>query len=184
MHLIILDRDGVINEDSESYIKSPSEWIPIAGSLEAIARLNHAGYHVAVLTNQSGIARGLYDLDTLMRIHDKMHHAAAAVGGSIDAVLFCPHGPDEGCSCRKPKPGLFQELGARLHIPLTEVPAVGDSMRDLEAAQSAGARPILVRTGKGRETEAALEPGHGIAVYDDLAAATDALLKGASAPRS
>ncbi len=176
MRLIVLDRDGVINEDSEAYIKSPAEWMPIEGSLEAIARLNHAGYQVVVATNQSGVARGLFDLETLMRIHERMHHATAAAGGSIDAVFFCPHGPDDDCECRKPRPGLLRDLAQRLRVQLDGVPAIGDSLRDLQAAQAVGARPILVRTGKGRATEAALPSGHGYPVYADLAAAVDALL--------
>ena len=176
MRLIILDRDGVINEDSDAYIKSPAEWIPIEGSLEAIARLNHAGYQVAVVTNQAGVARGLFDLDTLMRIHERMHHAAAAAGGNIDAVFFCPHGPDDDCDCRKPKPGLLRDGAQRLRVPLDGVPFVGDTLRDIQAAEAVGAQPILVRTGKGCGTEAELPTGHGYPVYDDLAAAVDALL--------
>lgn len=176
MRLIVLDRDGVINEDSEAYIKSPAEWVPIEGSLEAIARLSHAGYQVVVATNQSGVGRGLFDLETLMRIHEKMQHAAAVAGGSIDAIFFCPHEPGEECECRKPKPGLLRDVGQRLHVPLDGVPVIGDSLRDLQAAEAIGAHPILVRTGKGRATEAALPPDHEYPVYDDLAAAAQALL--------
>ncbi|RMG29361.1 MAG: D-glycero-beta-D-manno-heptose 1,7-bisphosphate 7-phosphatase [Gammaproteobacteria bacterium] len=176
MRLILLDRDGVINEDSDDYIKSPEEWVPIPGSLEAIAQLNHAGYRVVVLTNQSGLSRGLFDADTLARIHQKMHQALAAVGGVVSGIFFCPHGPEDGCGCRKPAPGLFQEVAERFQATLAGVPAVGDSLRDLQAAEAVGARPILVRTGKGRRTEAALPPGHGYPVYDDLAAAVQALL--------
>ncbi len=177
MKLIVLDRDGVINEDSEAYIKSPEEWHPIPGSLEAIAALNRAGYQVVVATNQSGIARGLYDLDTLARIHEKMHQALAAVGGHIEAVFFCPHGPDDDCECRKPRPGLFHDIAGRLRISLKGVPAIGDSLRDLQAAEAVGARPILVRTGKGRKTEAGLGDSD-IPVFDDLAAAVRWLLEG------
>jgi len=178
MKLIILDRDGVINEDSDAYIKSPEEFVPLPGSLEAIARLNQAGYRVAVATNQSGVARGLFDLDTLGRIHAKLGQGLAAVGGHIDAIAFCPHGPDDGCDCRKPKPGLLNELADRLGISLEGVPVVGDSLRDLRAAQEVGAEPILVRTGKGERTVAAGEGLDEIPVYADLAAVVEALLRG------
>ncbi len=176
MSLIILDRDGVINHDSDDFIKSPAEWEPIDGSLEAIARLNYAGYRVVVITNQSGIARGLFDVDTLTKIHSKMRRMLAQVGGKIEAVLYCPHGPDDECSCRKPQDGAYLELSSRLRIDLKDVPAVGDSLRDLQAAQSVGAKAILVKTGKGLNT---LEGGipEGVAVYDDLAAAVNSLLE-------
>ena len=150
MRLIVLDRDGVINEDSDEYIKSPDEFIPIPGSLEAIARLPQSGWRVTVATNQSGIARGMYDLATLQRIHDKLYRLLAAQGGQVEAIFFCPHGPQDNCECRKPKPGLFREIERRLQVSLEGVPAVGDSLRDLQAAQAVGARPLLVRTGKGR----------------------------------
>lgn len=176
MRVVILDRDGVINEDSEEFIKSPSEWKPIRGSLEAIARLHRAGWRVIVATNQSGIARGLFDLDTLARIHQSMHQRVNAAGGLIDAVFFCPHGPDDNCNCRKPKPGLFQDIAARLRIDLAGVPAIGDSLRDLQAALAAGARPILVKTGKGFGTASHPDLPSGIPVYDDLYTAVDALL--------
>jgi D-glycero-D-manno-heptose 1,7-bisphosphate phosphatase len=177
MQLIILDRDGVINEDSEEYIKSPNEWKPIRGSLEAIARLHHAGWRVVVATNQSGIARNLFDLDTLARIHKTMHQRVVETGGLIDAVFFCPHGPDDNCNCRKPKPGMFHDIAERLRIDLDGVPAVGDSLRDIQAAQAAGARPILVKTGKGFGTVSNPELHSGVPVYDDLYCAVDALLK-------
>jgi len=157
MKLIILDRDGTINEDRDDFVKSPDEWVPIAGSLEAIARLNHAGWHTVVATNQSGIARGLFDLATMNAIHAKMNRALAAVGGRIDAVFFCPHGPDDGCSCRKPRAGMLQSIGERYGVAMHETYAVGDSLRDLEAAVAAGCAPHLVRTGKGaRLDDAAL----------------------------
>jgi len=152
MRWVILDRDGVINEDSDAYIKSPEEWIPIPGSLEAIAQLNRSGFHIAVLTNQAGVARGLFDLATLGRIHDKMLGQAEAAGGKIDAVFFCPHGPEDGCACRKPKTGLYGQFARQFAVDLTGIPAVGDSLRDLQAAQSVGAEPILVETGKGAKT--------------------------------
>lgn len=178
MRLMILDRDGVINEDSEAYIKSPEEWLPIPGSLEAIARLNRADYRVVVASNQSGLARGLFDFDTLNRIHEKMHRALAEVGGGIDAIFFCPHGPEDDCKCRKPKPGLFVDIARRMGIPLQNVPAIGDSLRDLQAAESIGAQPVLVLTGNGKNTYRQLGPESqsGIPVYADLAAAVDTLL--------
>jgi len=176
MHLIILDRDGVINKDSDEYIKSASEWVPIPGSLEAIARLNRADYRVVVATNQSGIARGLLDLNALNNIHQQMHRALAEVGGHIEAVFFCPHGPKDRCSCRKPKPGLLEDIAKRLRMDLTGVPTVGDSMRDIEAAQAVGAQPILVRTGKGASTEEQLNGNNDVPVFKDLASVVDSLL--------
>lgn len=178
MALIILDRDGVINHDSDDFIRSPAEWEPIPGSLEAIARLNQAGYRVVVITNQSGVARGYFDVETLTLIHNKMRRMLAQVGGKLEAVLFCPHGPDDNCACRKPNTGLFDDLAQRLRMTLKNSPAVGDSLRDLKAAKSAGARPILVKTGKGERTLAAGKLPRGVVVYDDLAAVVDALLVG------
>ena len=176
MKLIILDRDGVINEDSDDFIKSPDEWLPLPGSLEAIARLTHADYRVVVATNQSGIARGLFDSAMLMSIHDKMHHLVAEHGGKIEAVFFCPHGPEDDCDCRKPKPGMFADIGKRLSVDLEGVPTVGDSLRDLQAGQAAGATPYLVKTGKGLRTLNKPEALAGIEVFDDLAAVVDMLL--------
>lgn len=175
MPLIILDRDGVINQDSDDFIKSPAEWEPIDGSLEAIARLNYADYRVVVITNQSGIARGLFDIETLTRIHNKMRRMLAQAGGKIEAILFCPHGPDDNCECRKPKAGNFETLANRLRISLEGVPAIGDSLRDLEAARAVGAKPILVKTGKGEKTLAAGIPDD-VPVYENLADAVNALL--------
>lgn len=176
MRLIILDRDGVINEDSDDYIKSPDEWIPIPGSLEAVARLNRADYRVVVATNQSGIARGYFELDTLSQIHEKMYRMLASHGGRIDAVFYCPHGPEDACACRKPRPGLFEEIAGRLRLPLEAVPAVGDSLRDITAARAVGAKPILVRTGKGERTLAQGEGLDNVPVYDNLASYVAALL--------
>lgn len=153
--LIVLDRDGVINHDSDAYIKSPDEWRPIPGSLEAIARLGKAGYRIVVATNQSGIARKLFDVATLGAIHAKMHRAVEEAGGRIDAIFFCPHGPDEGCGCRKPRAGLFDEILRRFQAAPTDVHAIGDQLRDLQAAHAAGFRPVLVLTGKGSTTLAA-----------------------------
>ena len=176
MKLVILDRDGVINFDSDQYIKSVEEWKPIPGSLQAIARLNHAGYRVVVATNQSGIGRGLFEMDTLNAIHEKMHKATALVGGRIDAVFFCPHTNTDNCECRKPKPGMLRQIAGRFNVDLTGVPAVGDSLRDLQAAAAVGARPLLVRTGKGVKTAALPDLPPGTPVFADLAAAVQHIL--------
>lgn len=176
MKLIILDRDGVINIDSALYIKSPAEWKPLPGSLEAIARLNQAGYKVVVATNQSGIGRGLFDMDTLNAMHEKMHKALAVLGGRVDAIFYCPHTADEGCNCRKPKPGMFERISKLYNQDLSGVPAIGDSLRDLQAASALGCTPILVRTGKGEKTQADGNLPEGTVVRADLAAAVDALL--------
>ena len=176
MKLAILDRDGVINEDSDDFIKSPDEWIPIPGSLEAIARLNHAGYRVVVASNQSGLARGLFDIDGLNAIHQKMFDELAKLGGHIDSVFFCPHGPEDHCDCRKPRPGLLKAIADRLELDLAGIPAIGDSLRDLQAAAAAGAEPMLVLTGKGSKTLSKLEDFGDVPVYPNLAAAVDALL--------
>jgi len=175
MRLVILDRDGVINEDSSDFIKKPEDWTPIPGSLEAIARLCRADYRVVIITNQSGVGRGLYSLDTMNKIHTRMFELIRQKGGEVDALLFCPHAPDFDCACRKPRPGMFNDLARRLKVNLKGIPAVGDSVRDLEAAMEAGARPVLVRTGKGGETLAIIERGADealkqVPVYDDLAA--------------
>lgn len=176
MKLIILDRDGVINHDSDAFIKSPEEWIPIPGSLEAIARLNQAGYRVAVSTNQSGIARGLFDIVALNAIHQKLHTAAQTVGADIDAIFFCPHAADDNCDCRKPKPGMLHTIAKRFDVNLKGVPAVGDSLRDLQAGFAVGCVPYLVLTGKGEKTrdKGGLPPG--TLIYPDLAAVVDHLL--------
>jgi D-glycero-D-manno-heptose 1,7-bisphosphate phosphatase len=172
--LVILDRDGVINEDSDAFVKTADEWRPIPGSLEAIARLNQAGYRVVVCTNQSGIARGLMRSEDLHAMHIKMDRLLAQVGGQIDAVFYCPDAPDSVSQCRKPAPGMLHDVAARLHVDLRDVPVVGDSERDLLAAAAAGASPYLVRTGKGRWTERKLsEP---VQTFDDLAAFVDHLL--------
>ena len=176
MKLIILDRDGVINQDSDAFIKSASEWVPIPRSLEAIARLNQAGYKVVVATNQSGVARGLFNMPTLNAIHQKMHTAAHAVGAHIDAVFFCPHAADSNCDCRKPKPGLFHEIGRRFEISLKHLPTVGDSLRDLQAGYLAGCTPFLVLTGKGMATEAKGGLPPGTRVFANLADVVDHLL--------
>lgn len=178
MKLIILDRDGVINHDSDAFIKSPEEWIPIKGSLEAIARLNQAGYRVVVATNQSGVARGLFDIKTLNAIHQKMHTAAQQAGADIDAVFFCPHSADDNCDCRKPKPGMFHEIAKRFNISLRGgVATVGDSLRDLQAGYVAGCAPYLVLTGKGEKTQAKGGLPPGTLVFPDLSGVVDFILK-------
>jgi D-glycero-D-manno-heptose 1,7-bisphosphate phosphatase len=176
--LIVLDRDGVINHDSDQFIKSPDEWTPIPGSLEAIARLNQAGYRVVVATNQSGIGRGLFDISMLNAIHNKMHRALAQAGGRIDAVFFCPHSGDSQCECRKPRAGMLQEIGRRFGVDLTGVPALGDSLRDLQAADAVGAQPMLMLTGKGEKT--LREGGFPVntVIFPDLAFAAAALISG------
>jgi D-glycero-D-manno-heptose 1,7-bisphosphate phosphatase len=171
MKLVVLDRDGVINYDSDQYIKSPSEWRPIPGSIEAIARLNQNGWRVAVATNQSGIARGLFDMATLNAMNDKMMEMVFRQGGRIDALFFCPHAADEGCNCRKPRTGMLEEIAARFHTELKGVPSIGDSLKDLQAAESVGAQPILVLTGKGAKTQADGGMPKKTLVFDDLAAA-------------
>lgn len=177
MKLVILDRDGVINQDSDDYIKSVDEWIPINGSLEAIARLNQAGYQVLVATNQSGIGRGYYDLFMLNAMHQKMHKLLAKLGAHVDAILFCPHTPEDRCRCRKPGTGMYEEIANRWGISLAGIAVVGDSRRDLEPAISMGARPILVKTGKGSKTISNLKNiGAKVEIYEDLAKAVEGLL--------
>lgn len=182
MKLIILDRDGTINADSDEFVKSPEEWQPLPGALEAIAKLNHAGWHVVVASNQSGLGRGLFDVGSLNAMHAKMYKLLAAQGGRIDAVFYCPHAADDHCRCRKPAPGLFEQIGERYGVDLKLVPAVGDSARDLQAGVAVGCAPHLVLTGKaaqyrGRELPA--EFPAGTRVHADLMAFADHLLTGA-----
>ncbi len=176
MKLVIMERDGVINEDVDDTVTSPAEWKPIPGSLAAIARLHRAGWRVVVATNQSGIARQRLDLDALSLIHDRMHRSVAEVGGLIDAVFFCPHAADEDCECRKPKPGLYLDIARRLRVDLKSVPVIGHSLDDLQAARAVGAHPILVKTGKGTETLNHPDLGSDVSVFRDLTSAVDALL--------
>jgi D-glycero-D-manno-heptose 1,7-bisphosphate phosphatase len=182
MKLVILDRDGTINEDRDDFVKGPGEWVPIPGSLEAIARLNHAGWHVVVATNQSGLARGLFDMAALNAIHARMNRELAEMGGRIDAVFFCPHGPGDGCTCRKPLPGLFTTIAERYGISLRDAHAVGDSLRDLQAGLAAGCLPHLVRTGKGAlldddDLREVAEAVPSVAVHDDLAGFAQQLIQ-------
>ena len=170
MSLIVLDRDGVINHDSEDYIRGPHDWRPLPGSIDAIARLSRSGLRVAVATNQSGIGRGLFGYHELAAIHREMLRAVAQVGGHIDGVFFCPHAPDDGCDCRKPKAGLYSQIARYFGVGFSGVKSVGDSLRDLQAARAAGADPVLVRTGNGAASEAQLGAEPGLPVFDDLRA--------------
>ena len=176
MKLAILDRDGVINQDSDAYVKSPDEWIALPGSLEAIARLSRAGWRIVIASNQSGVARGLFSMDTLNAIHAKLRREVAHAGGIIDAIFICPHGPDDGCACRKPLPGMFKDIANRYDISLKGVPAAGDSLRDLQAASAAGCSPWLVMTGNGQKTRDKGELPAGTQIADNLAAAINAWL--------
>ena len=181
MKLVILDRDGTINHEREDYIKSADEWGPLPGALEAIARLNHAGWHVVVATNQSGIGRGLFDMVALNAMHAKMNQMLAKVGGRVEAVFFCPHTPEDHCTCRKPMPGLFQMIGQRFGRSLDGVPMVGDLPRDVLAAQSVGCEPHLVRTGQAAtmpetELQALRQQVSGLTIHPNLSAFADYLI--------
>lgn len=174
---ILLDRDGVINQDSHDYIKSPEEWLPLAGSLEAIALLNQHGYQVAVITNQSGLARGMFDETALAQIHAKMQRMASEHGGNISAIYYCPHGPDSTCDCRKPKPGLLLQCAAEHQIDLSATWMIGDSYRDLLAGTAAGAKSVLVKTGNGQKTLTE-HPNLNFPVFDNLYDAAKHLVSG------
>ena len=183
MKLIILDRDGTINSDSDDFVKTPDEWLPLPGALEAIARLNHAGWHVVIASNQSGLGRGLFDVESLNAMHAKMHKLLGVHGGRIDAVFYCPHTAEENCHCRKPEPGLFEQIGERFNVQLSSVPTVGDSLRDVLASAAAGCEPHLVLTGKsekyrGQDAPEGLPPG--TRVHHDLAAFANFILQRSS----
>lgn len=179
--MVIIDRDGVINQDSDSYIKSADEWIPISGSLEAICRLKKAGYLVTVASNQSGLARGLYNEETLKQIHDKMDRMLATRGAGVDGIFYCPHGPEENCLCRKPRPGLLLQIANQFDIDLSATPFVGDSISDIHAAKMASALPVLVRTGRGEHVMQSYTEAVDVPTYDDLAHfVRDTLRKNAS----
>ncbi len=188
MKLVILDRDGTINADSEEYIKSPDEWMPLPGAIDAIARLNHAGWHAVIASNQSGLGRGLFDVASLNAVHAKMHKLLAAQGARIDAVFYCPHSPDEGCHCRKPLPGLFEQIGERFGVDLKDTPVVGDGLRDLQAGIALGCEPHLVLTGKGAALRGQALPADfppHTRVHEDLGAFADFLIaRGAGAKAS
>jgi len=177
--LVILDRDGTINQDSDDYVKSADEWIALPDALEAIARLNHAGWHVVVASNQSGLGRGLFDVAALNAMHTKMHKLLASVGGRIDAVFYCPHSPEETCNCRKPLPGLYEQIGERYGMDLTGVHTVGDSLRDLQAGAAVGCATHLVYTGKGEKLKGQPLPADfppGTVAHEDLGAFADWLI--------
>lgn len=176
MKLVILDRDGVINEDRDAFIRSPEEWIALPGSLDAIGRLNRGGWRVVVATNQSGLRRKLFDVETLNRIHDKMNRQLAEIGARVDAIFICPCLEREHCACRKPAPGMLRAIAERLRTPLETVPYIGDKARDLQAARAAGAQPWLVRTGRGEHTQTDPVMGPDVRVFADLAEAAGALL--------
>ncbi|MBV4479274.1 MULTISPECIES: D-glycero-beta-D-manno-heptose 1,7-bisphosphate 7-phosphatase [Pseudomonas] len=175
LKLLILDRDGVINYDSDAYIKSVDEWIPLPGSIEAIAQLSKAGWTVAIATNQSGIARGYYNIPTLEAMHARMRRLVAEQGGEVGLVVYCPHGPDEGCDCRKPKPGMLKIIAEHYKVPLAGIWFVGDSLGDLEAAKAVDSQPVLVKTGKGEKTQVKNLPV-GTLIFDDLAAVAAELI--------
>ncbi|MCE2677712.1 MAG: D-glycero-beta-D-manno-heptose 1,7-bisphosphate 7-phosphatase [Burkholderiaceae bacterium] len=177
--LIILDRDGTINRDSDDYIKSPDEWLPLPGAIEAIARLCQGGWHIAIASNQSGLGRGLFDLATLNLMHDKMNKLLAAAGGRVDAIFFCPHLPQDHCQCRKPLPGLFEKIGERFGVALDQVHAVGDTLRDAQAAALAGCQTHLVCTGKSEGYSGSTPPENfppQTMVHDNLSAFADWVL--------
>lgn len=176
MKLVILDRDGVINQDNDNFIKNPDEWIPLPGSLEAIALLNKHGFRIAVATNQSGVARGLYDIETLDAIHDKMYEALAEVDGQIDTLLYCPHIADDECDCRKPKSKMVEDIGKQFSADLKNIPAVGDALRDLQAFANAGCQAMLVLTGKGEQTLANGNLPENTLIFDDLAGAAQYII--------
>lgn len=176
MKLVILDRDGVINHDSAGFIKRPEEWDPIPGSLEAIAELSQAGFRVVIASNQSGLARRLFDMAALNAINDKMHKALGQAGGRIDAIFYCPHAAEANCACRKPKTGLFDEIARRLNVNLKDVPSIGDSLRDLQASAAVGARPMLVLTGEGARTRDEGGLPERTLVFADLAEAAKHIL--------
>lgn len=175
--LVVLDRDGVINQDSDDYIKSPSEWHAIPGSLQAIAGLHRAGFHVVVVSNQSGVGRGLYSAQTLKDINARMEHEVEAAGGALAGVYCCPHRPEEGCACRKPAPGLLRQIERDFGTSLRGAPLIGDKLSDIDAALAVGARPMLVRTGYGLQTAKSLGDRKP-EVHADLASAVAALLDG------
>ena len=173
---VVLDRDGVINRESPDFIRSPEEWQPLPGSLQAISELSRAGFRVVVATNQSGVGRGLFSTATLTDIHDRMVHAIEASGGALAGIFVCPHRPEDQCDCRKPRPGLLRQIEAHFGVSLAGEPVIGDSARDLEAAHLVGGRAILVRTGNGVATERRLRAGTGVEVFPDLAAVVATLI--------
>ena len=185
--LVILGRDGILNDFRDDHVKAPDEWFPIPGALEAVARLNHAGWHTVVATNQSGIGRGMIDMAAVNAVHAHMYKSLMAVGGRVDAVFFCPHTPEDNCDCRKPKPGLMHDIAKRYGIELTHVPMVADTLRDLQAAAAAGCEPHLVLSGRAAglgpdEVQGILDQVPGSRVHDDLPAFAEHLLMRHAAP--
>jgi D-glycero-D-manno-heptose 1,7-bisphosphate phosphatase len=180
MKLVILDRDGVINYESKAFVKTPDEWIALPGAILAIARLYQAGWKIVIASNQSGLGRQHFDMATLHAIHVKMQREVTQAGGAIDAIFICPHHPKDACTCRKPLPGLFEEIAKRYNVTLTEIPAVGDSLRDLQACAAVGCTPWLVKTGNGLSTLAQGQLPPGTQIADDLAAVALALLETAT----
>ena len=178
MKLVILDRDGVINQDSANYIKSPNEWIPIPNSLEAISLLNQNGYSVVIATNQSGVGRGLYGIEELNNIHSKMLKMLAELGGSIDAIFYCTNTDEDHCSCRKPKPGMLMEIKNRFSVSFESICGVGDSLRDLQAYEQVGMQPILVKTGNGEKTFLENKYPKTSLVFEDLFEAATKIVEG------
>ena len=180
--LVILGRDGILNEYRESHVTAPEEWLPVPGALEAVARLNHEGWHVVVATNQSGIGRGMIDMNAVNQVHAHMHRLLQAQGARLDAVFFCPHTPEDECDCRKPKAGLMHDIGRRYGVDLRHVPMVGDTARDLLAAQAAGCQPHLVQTGRAaglgaEQVQAMLSGVNGGRAHAHLGAFADYLLQ-------
>lgn len=176
-NLIVLDRDGVINQESADFIRCPEEWLPLPGSIQAIADLSRSGFDVVVATNQSGIGRGLFSLATLASIHGEMNRTVSAAGGHIAGIFFCPHHPTDHCECRKPLPGLMRRIESQWATSLQGRPMIGDSQRDLDAAGHVGGRAILVRTGNGAATEGQLAANASVEVFQDLAAAAAHLIR-------
>jgi D-glycero-D-manno-heptose 1,7-bisphosphate phosphatase len=182
MKLIVYDRDGTLNQDRDDYVKSADEWVPLPGALEAVARLTQAGWHAVVATNQSGLGRGLFDMSTLNAMHQKLNQALARAGGRLDAIFFCPHVAADECDCRKPLPGMMVQIAERYGIDPAQIPVVGDSLRDLQAAQAAGCEPHLVLTGKSAGldatgVEALVAQVPGTQVHQDLSAFADFILR-------
>lgn len=180
--LVILGRDGILNQYREDHVKEPSEWTPVPGAMEAVARLNHAGWHVVIATNQAGIGRGMIDMASLNAVHAHMMRTLALQGGRLDAVFLCPHTPEDHCDCRKPLPGLMLDIGRRYGVDLTQVPLVGDTPRDMLAARAAGCQPHLLRSGRGAllddaQLQQLLAQVPGLQVHDDLSAFADYLLQ-------
>lgn len=177
--LVILDRDGVINHDSDNYIKSVDEWLPIDGSIEAIARLSQSGYRIAIASNQSGLARGLFQPADLAAIHQRLISLVASAGGKVTGIFYCPHHPDDDCRCRKPKTGLIDDIERVFGISAVGSFFIGDSIKDLQAGSAKRCQPVLVKTGKGQNTLRQLQdqPIDNVRIFDNLAEAATFIVK-------